>query len=85
MIFVKIIQTSVTHKQIFNSKSLIFICNFNSSSKNRNANKMLRFVPRSQNLEDVEFHKINEFVTKSKKLFILSGAGLSTESGYSNW
>ena len=45
-------------------------------------NKLLRFVPKSQNLDDEDFKQINEFVLKSKKLLVLSGAGLSTESGW---
>ena len=87
MNLLKNIKIVTTKKNLFfNSTSLICLCDFNSSStnlNNSNPNKLHRFVPSSQILEDEDFQKINHFVLKSKKLFILSGAGLSTESGLS--
>lgn len=39
------------------------------------------FVPKYNPLSDQDFQKIHEFVTLAKSLFVLSGAGISTESG----
>lgn len=39
------------------------------------------FVPKYQPLNTDDLGKIREFVTRSQTLFILSGAGISTESG----
>ena len=40
-----------------------------------------KFIPKSQPIAQTELEKLNEFISKSKRLCILSGAGLSTESG----
>ena len=39
------------------------------------------FVPRSEEATAEEIAKLGEFVSKSKRLFVLTGAGISTESG----
>lgn len=40
-----------------------------------------KYVPKCQPVATSDLERLNEFVYKSKRLFILSGAGLSTESG----
>ena len=40
-----------------------------------------KFVPEFTPLSDEQKSQLNEFVSRSKRLFVLSGAGLSTESG----
>lgn len=41
----------------------------------------LRFVPKCKEPLSNEIERLNEFVQTSRNLFILSGAGISTESG----
>ncbi|XP_067861681.1 NAD-dependent protein lipoamidase sirtuin-4, mitochondrial [Heptranchias perlo] len=41
----------------------------------------LAFVPSSPPLDSIELEELQEFVFQSKKLFVLTGAGVSTESG----
>jgi NAD-dependent deacetylase sirtuin 4 len=40
-----------------------------------------KFVPVYKAVSDADLSKINSFVKNAKKLFVLTGAGLSTESG----
>jgi NAD-dependent deacetylase sirtuin 4 len=46
-----------------------------------NTAESLKYVPKSQPISKEDLEKLNEFIFKSKRLFIISGAGLSTESG----
>ncbi|XP_048412185.2 NAD-dependent protein lipoamidase sirtuin-4, mitochondrial isoform X2 [Stegostoma tigrinum] len=41
----------------------------------------LAFVPSSTPLDSIELKELQDFVLQSKKLFVLTGAGVSTESG----
>ena len=41
----------------------------------------LRFVPKCKEPLSNEIERLNDFVQTSRNLFILSGAGISTESG----
>ncbi|XP_041058386.1 NAD-dependent protein lipoamidase sirtuin-4, mitochondrial isoform X2 [Carcharodon carcharias] len=41
----------------------------------------LAFVPSSRPLDSIELEELQDFVLRSKKLFVLTGAGVSTESG----
>ncbi|XP_038648542.1 NAD-dependent protein lipoamidase sirtuin-4, mitochondrial isoform X2 [Scyliorhinus canicula] len=41
----------------------------------------LAFVPSSRPLDSIELEELKDFVLRSKKLFVLTGAGVSTESG----
>ncbi|XP_067911405.1 NAD-dependent protein lipoamidase sirtuin-4, mitochondrial [Heterodontus francisci] len=41
----------------------------------------LAFVPSSPPLDSIELEELQEFVLRSKKLLVLTGAGVSTESG----
>ncbi len=40
-----------------------------------------KFVPTYKSVDEIDLIKLNNFVQNAKKLFLLSGAGLSTESG----
>ena len=40
-----------------------------------------KFVPKYSPINNEVFEKVNTFVQNSNKLFVLSGAGISTESG----
>jgi hypothetical protein len=40
-----------------------------------------KYVPKSLTVPKSDLHKLEEFVKTSKRLFVISGAGLSTESG----
>ena len=40
-----------------------------------------KFVPKYETLTKADLDSINKFVQNAKRLFVLSGAGLSTESG----
>jgi NAD+-dependent protein deacetylase sirtuin 4 len=40
-----------------------------------------KFVPKHQRVTDDEINVLNDLVDKTKKLFVVSGAGISTESG----
>ena len=42
---------------------------------------MLKYVPKCRDVLPKELSNLKEFVAKSSKLFILTGAGVSTESG----
>lgn len=42
---------------------------------------MLKFVPKSKPVDPSEIEKLKEFVLSRKRLFVISGAGVSTESG----
>ena len=39
------------------------------------------FVPQSSPIHHDQVHQLQDFVSKSKKLFVMTGAGISTESG----
>ncbi|XP_005987228.1 NAD-dependent protein lipoamidase sirtuin-4, mitochondrial [Latimeria chalumnae] len=41
----------------------------------------LDFVPASRPLDSIELEDLQEFISRSKRLIIMTGAGLSTESG----
>lgn len=41
----------------------------------------LRFVPKCNSFNDKEATLLNDFINSSSRLFVLTGAGLSTESG----
>ena len=41
----------------------------------------LHFVPPSKDVSSREVQQLQEFVLKSKRLLVITGAGLSTESG----
>jgi hypothetical protein len=43
------------------------------------SNSSLKFVPKSKPLSIDDVKKLNEFIISSKKLCVLSGAGVSTE------
>ncbi|KAI1900507.1 hypothetical protein AGOR_G00050640 [Albula goreensis] len=45
------------------------------------ATHFLDFVPASAPIESVALERLQNFVCKSKRLFVITGAGLSTESG----
>lgn len=45
------------------------------------SNSSLKFVPKSKPLSIDDVKKLNEFIVSSNKLCVLSGAGVSTESG----
>jgi hypothetical protein len=45
------------------------------------AHKLKKFVPKSPPLSDADLKIMSDFVINSKNLFVLSGAGISTESG----
>ncbi len=84
MNLIKNIQLKCNRNICIHLRCIIFVNKFSTSSTNKNElspSKLRRFVPDSQSLEDDDYCKINDFVTKSNKLFVLSGAGLSTESG----
>ena len=40
-----------------------------------------RFVPVYKAISDIDLLTVNNFVKNAKNLFVLTGAGLSTESG----
>ena len=40
-----------------------------------------KFVPKFQSISDGDLNLINKFVKDAKNLFVITGAGLSTESG----
>ena len=40
-----------------------------------------QFVPKYNPLNDDDLEKIREFVARTRNLFVLTGAGISTESG----
>ena len=41
----------------------------------------LRYVPKYDELHKEDLNQLNDFIDSSKRLFVLTGAGLSTESG----
>lgn len=43
--------------------------------------ELLRYVPKHKPVQENEFNKLKEFITTSTSLVILTGAGISTESG----
>ncbi|XP_076472917.1 NAD-dependent protein lipoamidase sirtuin-4, mitochondrial-like [Babylonia areolata] len=43
--------------------------------------KTLPFVPRSEEASEQDVSQLTEFVSRAKRLFVLTGAGISTESG----
>ena len=51
------------------------------SSANKCNNSLFPFVPRYTPAHDADIEKINNFVNSASKLLILTGAGISTESG----
>ena len=84
MNIIKIFQISNKKQLKLDPKLVIILASrFNTSARTTSeiSPKLNLFVPTSQNLDDENFTKINDFILKSKKLFVLSGAGLSTESG----
>ncbi|XP_071944039.1 NAD-dependent protein lipoamidase sirtuin-4, mitochondrial-like [Antedon mediterranea] len=42
-------------------------------------------VPTSEPLKEKDLKDVQDFIDKTKKLFVLTGAGLSTESGIPDW
>ena len=45
------------------------------------SNQITRFFPKAPKPSEEEIDKVNEFISKHQQILILSGAGLSTESG----
>ncbi|XP_028566214.2 NAD-dependent protein lipoamidase sirtuin-4, mitochondrial [Podarcis muralis] len=52
-----------------------------SHSSVAKADQTLAFVPASPPLDPAEVQKLQEFVSRARRLFVLTGAGISTESG----
>ena len=40
-----------------------------------------KFVPAYKSLCETDLNRVNDLVSSAKKLFVLTGAGISTESG----
>lgn len=55
--------------------------NLITSCRHRQLERTLPFVPRCDEPRDVEIFQLQSFVDRSRRLFVLTGAGLSTESG----
>ena len=51
------------------------------STLNKYSTNILSFVPKHSPVQDHEVLKIKHFITSSRKLLVLTGAGISTESG----
>ncbi|KAL8589467.1 hypothetical protein ACOMHN_061678 [Nucella lapillus] len=45
------------------------------------SNESLQFVPPSEEASEQDIDQLAEFLTKAKRLYVLTGAGISTESG----
>lgn len=54
---------------------------FLSSTAPRVVPKSDEYVPPHQQPQTPDIHKLQEFVSRAKRLFIITGAGISTESG----
>lgn len=78
------------------NKSKLLILNGNQQNINNNNNggincsrnfitdismNSTRFVPKCNPVHESDLEKISQFVKKTQRLFVLSGAGISTESG----
>jgi hypothetical protein len=48
---------------------------------NTQSSSLSAFVPKASFVKQDDLEKLNEFVLNTKNLLVLSGAGLSTESG----
>lgn len=55
--------------------------NSRNSSSAAEAVSTLAFVPASAPLDTTELEDLQDFVSRSKRLFVITGAGVSTESG----
>lgn len=66
---------------------ILFVRSINGTGRGRrlilsnNYSTSSMFVPKCQPLNSDDLEKIREFVARSQTLFVLSGAGISTESG----
>jgi len=45
----------------------------------------LKYVPKHKDLSEKEIRKLKEFIAKSSRLFVMTGAGVSTESGIKDY
>jgi hypothetical protein len=63
-----------------NKKVVQLLSFLNNVSKYQQAS-LSAFVPKANFVKQDDLDKLNEFIFNSKNLFVLSGAGLSTESG----
>ncbi|MBN3282236.1 SIR4 lipoamidase, partial [Polyodon spathula] len=59
----------------------LLTANSRNSSSAGAAVSTLAFVPASAPLDTMELEDLQDFVSRSKRLFVITGAGLSTESG----
>ena len=47
--------------------------------------EIFKYVPKCSKVFPKELHRLKEFITRSSKLFVLTGAGASTESGIKDY
>lgn len=47
--------------------------------------EIFKYVPKCRDVLPKELNKLKEFITRSSKLFVLTGAGVSTESGIKDY
>ncbi|KAL5016566.1 hypothetical protein ScPMuIL_006155 [Solemya velum] len=57
------------------------LCASNEVEKLEDSVRNTRFVPESKEASEELVNKLQHFISKSRRLFILTGAGISTESG----
>ena len=74
---------AIAGKQLVNlmlrNSSKCVVCYY--TTKTAQTPNVLTFVPKSQEASDEDITKLQEFISNSNRLFIVTGAGISTESG----
>jgi len=63
---------------MFQSRSILLL--YNSSVGRRNCSK-LAFVPKHRETSNEDIERLSEFLVNKRKILVITGAGISTESG----
>lgn len=61
-------------------KTLIFQC-FHLIKIRKYSTELLKFVPKCSEVSEANIQLLRKFIDDSRKILVLTGAGISTESG----